>query len=203
MAATKPLLAALAAAVFFAPFAAARAAEAAPAAAPPAATVLQVDGITNQVTDKLWERTDHYWHDGDYNRIVSLLRVVVEADPTFDEAYSVGAWLLWSMGDKAAADRFLDHGVKNGKNKWVAHYNFGELLFVRRQFQDAIPHLNASIQFYGAPAAAWKMLAHSYEKAGNLTKSVELWRTVVKKFPADAAAPRNLARVEKLLESRG
>jgi hypothetical protein len=170
------------------------------AAAPPAATLLQVDGITNRTIDKLWDRTDYYWHDGDYNRIVGLIRVVIEADPEFYEAYSVGAWLLWSMGDKPASNRLLDLGVQKGKNKWMAQYNFGELLFVRREFKDAIPHLNFAIQHANAPAQAWKMLAHSYEKTGDVKKSAELWRTVVKRFPNDQAGPSNLARVEKKLQ---
>lgn len=166
-------------------------------AAPPQGAVMQVDGITNRVIDNVWANTDRYWHDGDYNRCVALLRVCVEADPSFDEAVSTGAWLLWSMGDKPAANALLQRSTAIAPNKWLAHYTFGEQLFTRREYKDVIPHMQKATQFPGAPSQAWKMLAHSYDKTGQYQKSLAAWQQVVKKYPQDVAGPVNLKRVEK------
>jgi len=157
---------------------------------------IQTDGIESRVVDRVWSNTDAYFHAGDYNRIISLLRVCVEADPEFDEAYSCGAWLLWSMGDKPAANAFLDYGIKRAKNKWLAHYTFAENLMVRREYKDALPHLQFATQSPYAPVIAWKQLAHAYEHTGNLKKSLETWQYIVKKFPDEPAAPVNLKRVQ-------
>ena len=75
----------------------------------------QVDGITSRIVDNLWEESDHYWHEGDYNRIIALVRVCVEVDPSFVEAYSSGAWLMWSQGDTRAADTFLQYGLSRAR----------------------------------------------------------------------------------------
>jgi tetratricopeptide (TPR) repeat protein len=186
------------ASLFSATATAARAAE----AAPPKPVVTQVDGMTNRVLDQLWENTDHYWHEGDYNRIVALIRVVMEGDPSDYEAPSSGAWLLWSMGDKPAANALLARSVAISPRPWVAHYAFGEQLFIRREYKDAIPHLQVTTKYPKVPSSAWKMLAHSYDKTGQYQKSLDCWQTVVKRFPDDVAGPPNLRRLQAKVSSK-
>lgn len=162
----------------------------------PAETVAQVNGMTERVIDKLWAQTDHYWHEGDYNRIVGLLRVCVEADPAFLEAYSSGAWLLWSMGDTAAADRFLTLGVSRNPGRWDLHFDFGWHLYNTKRYQAALPHLQKATTFPKASSIAWKTLGHCYDRLGRIDEAVQAWRTVVRRFPGDTAGPTNLRRVE-------
>lgn len=169
-----------------------------PAAVTPpsrAQALTQVDGITNRVVDKLWETTDHYWHDGDYNRIVALVRVCVEADPSFAEAYSSGAWLLWSMGDTPAADAMLEQGLKNNPKSWDMPYELGWHLYNTRRYKEALPFLQASVKYSNAPAQPWKVLAHCYDRLGRWGESAATWKAVVEKFPKDVAGPPNLQRV--------
>lgn len=168
-----------------------------PASKPPAQAVAQVDGITDRVVDRLWAATDGYWHEGDYPRIVALARLCVEADPGFTEAWGAGAWLLWSQGDTSGADAFLREGVRRNPNIWDLHYELGWHLFNTKRYAEALPHLQAAVRFTEAPAQPWKILAHCYEKLGRLEESAATWRTVVKKFPGDIAAPGNLRRVEQ------
>lgn len=159
--------------------------------------VVQVDGITNRVVDELWEATDHYWHDGDYNRIVGLVRVCVEADPAFFEAWGVGGWLLWSMGDTGAADAFLKNGLARNPGRWQLHYELGWHLFNTKRFADALPYLKKASAIPSAPAQAWKTLGHCYDKLGRLDEALATWRQVVRRFPRDATGPRNLRRLEE------
>ena len=163
----------------------------------------QADGIEYRVTDRIWANTDRYWHHGDYNRVVTLLRLCTESDPDFDEACSCGAWLLWSMGDKPAANAFLNNVLVRAKNKWNAQYSFGENLMVRREYADALPYLQAAVQSSVAPVTAWKMLAHAYEHTGSLEKSRVTWRHVVERFPRDGAGPLNLRRIEAKIKNGG
>jgi tetratricopeptide (TPR) repeat protein len=158
--------------------------------------VTQVDGITNDVVDKLWAGTDTYWHHGDYYRIVSILRVCVEADPLFTEAYGNGAWLLWSLGDTLGADRFLKYGTAREPQLWDLEYEFGWHLYNTKRYADALPYLKRATANPKADAIAWKTLAHTYDKLGRFKESADAWRTVVRRFPKDVAGPSNLKRVE-------
>lgn len=158
--------------------------------------VAQADGITNAVTDRLWLATDHFWHHGDYYRIVSLLRVCVEVDPTWTDAYGDGAWLLWSLGDTAGADRFLKYGVSRRPELWDLEYEFGWHLYNTKRYADALPYLKSATQNKNADAVAWKMLAHCFDKLGRTADSVATWQQVVKRFPNDPAGPHNLEEMQ-------
>lgn len=158
--------------------------------------VSQVDGITNDIVDTLWAGTDEYWHHGDYYRIVAILRVCVEADPKFTDAYGNGAYLLWSLGDTSGADKFLKYGTTREPQLWDLEYEFGRHLSNTKRYADALPYLKRATANPKADALAWTSLAHCYDKLGRYPESVAAWRTVVKRFPKYVAAPSNLKRVE-------
>lgn len=163
---------------------------------PSAKPSVQLDGLEYRIIDRVWANTDHYFHEGDYNRIVALCRICVESDPEFDEAYSCAAWILWSMGDKPAANTLMAYGTKRAKTKWKAEYTFAEQLMVRREYKDALPHLQSATKSPAAPAIVWKQLGHAYEKTGDLKKSLVTWQYIVKQFPDEPSAANNLKRVQ-------
>lgn len=163
----------------------------------------QLNGLEYRVVDRVWSNVDGYFHAGDYNRVVALCRVCVASDPDFDEAYSSAAWILWSMGDKPAANTLLKDGVARAKRKWLAEYTFAENLMIRREFKDALPHLISATKYKGAPVIVWKQLAHAYDRTGNLEKSLATWDYIVQNFADEPSAPNNRKRVaEKLAASK-
>jgi tetratricopeptide (TPR) repeat protein len=163
-----------------------------------AEAVRQSDGIASRVVDDVWKKTDYYWHRGDYNRIIALDRICVSADPSFTEAYSVGAWLMWSMGDTAAADRFLADGVANSPQGPAFQFEFGWHLYNTKRFADALPHLKAAVEGGDPDRTAYTLLAHCYRMLHRYDDSIAVWKTVILKFPTFAAAQPNLERVEAL-----
>ena len=164
----------------------------------------QLAGLEYRVIDRVWANADEYFHEGDYNRIVALCRVCTQSDPDFDEVYSSGAWILWSMGDKPAANAYLADGVARAKKKWMAQYTFAEQLMVRREYKDALPHLEAATKNPNVPVIVWKQLAHAYDRTGNLPKSLATWDYVLKRFPDEPSAPANRARVQsKIADQKG
>ena len=165
--------------------------------------VVQVDGITGRVVDQLWVQVDKYWHDGDYNRIVELCRLCVEADPHFLEAYSAGAWLLWSLDRTGEADAFLKQGVAANPNRYDLHFDFGSHLVRTKRDRDALPYLQAATRHKNAPAQAWSVLAHCYRRLGRLDEALATWQTVVKRFPNFAAGPPNLRRIQEMKRNSG
>lgn len=177
-------------------------AQATKATASPAykAAVAQADGITNKVIDEMWETTDKYWHEGDYNRVVSLIRVCVEADPSFTEAYSTGTWLLWSMGDTKTADAFITYGLSRAPKavKSDMSYEVGWQFFNTKRYAAAIPHLKRAVDLGAKQRQAYSTLAHAYTRMKRYDESIAVWKLVVRKYPDFGAAKTNLAKVEGL-----
>jgi tetratricopeptide (TPR) repeat protein len=160
-----------------------------------AASAVQIAGIIEKTTDKLWDQTDAYWHEGDYNRIVDLCRIVAEADPDFTESYANAAWLLWSMGDMLAADMFLEYGISRSKNKGELLFDFGHHLYNTKRYAQAEPYLARAITYPRASYSAYSSLGHTYRQLGKFDKSIAVWKQAVKKFPNMGAAKTNLDRV--------
>jgi tetratricopeptide (TPR) repeat protein len=161
--------------------------------------VLQVDGITGRVLDQLWDNeVDHYWHDGDYNRIVALTRVCVEIDPSFNEAYADVAYLLWSQGDTPAADEFLKYGIQRTSYKGGLYYEFGFQLYNTKRYAEAAKYLEKAVA-QPHPSPLWYgTLGHTYRQLKRYDDSVRVWQIVVDKYPTWPSGPPNLARVKKL-----
>jgi tetratricopeptide (TPR) repeat protein len=160
--------------------------------------VLQVDGITGRVLNGLWDQADRYWHDGDYNRIVSVSRVVVEIDPSFNEAYADSAYLLWSMGDVPAADNFLEYGIQRTGYKGGLYFEFGRHLYTTKRYAEAAKYLEKAVA-QPKPSPLWyATLGHSYRQLKRYGDSVRVWQIVVDKYPDYSAGPPNLARVKQL-----
>jgi len=48
----------------------------------------------------------------------------------------------------------------------------------------------------------WRMLAHAYEKAGQLDKALETWKAIKSKYSNAEAVETNLDRVQRLLNNK-
>ncbi|HEX8234691.1 MAG TPA: tetratricopeptide repeat protein [Abditibacteriaceae bacterium] len=160
--------------------------------------------LREEKLDSLWKQSDKAFHDGNYPLAVSFHRKIVAIDPTDTEAYSNGAWLLWSMGKGNDALAFLQRGIKaNPKNAdmWEAVGNhYGTFL---KRHRDAQVAYARAIQ-YSPRGANTQMLrrrlAHAAEGAGDLQTSLATWRALVRDYPNISVNRNNLARVEKLMK---
>jgi len=160
---------------------------------------LQVDGMTGRVLDQLWDtEVDHYWHDGDYNRIIALTRVCVEIDPSFNEAYADAGFLLWSQGDIPAADAFLEYGIQRTKSKGGLYFEFGRHLYTTKRYTDAAKYLEKAVAQPNPSPLWYGTLGHTYRQLKRYDDAVRVWQIVVDKYPTWPSGPPNLARVKKL-----
>lgn len=166
--------------------------------------------------DALWEQSDAAFHRGDYPAAVAIHRQIVKLAPDDVESYSVGAWLLWSLGQgqvvsssaakgfKADARAFIAQGLRaNPKNPemWDAageHYNLD------RSFADAKFAFAKAVQLSGpqAPEMLRRRLAHAAEGAGDWNLARQTWTQLVRDFPDQSVNSRNLARVVEAQKSK-
>lgn len=168
-------------------------------AAPPASVQqIQASGIVSGVVDHLWTQTDVYWHRGDYPRIVALDRIITQADPQFLEAYSTGGWLMDSLGRTQDAEAFYTLGTRCNPQAEYAYWNLGFFYFnTTHDYPAAARAFRHAVQQHGADLNDWKMLAHSYEKAGRWDDAVETWQQIRARFPHGMSVDHLLAEAQQ------
>lgn len=159
------------------------------------------DTILNDIANRLWEQGDKYWHDGDYQRVVGLGRIIMEIDPTDEEVVDSMAWLLWSMGDIKGADELLKYAISKAPKQGMLYANFGGHLYRTKRYEDAAKYLEQGIKVGGVTSAAYSFLGHTYSRLGKLKEAVETWRECVKRFPKYPAGPPNLKAAEARLDA--
>ena len=172
-----------------------RAGHAKPAVRAPA----QVDPILDDIVDRLWTRGDWYWHEGRYEERVALDRLVIRMEPRFTEAYGTAGWLLESLGRNQEALALYRQAVAAAPDRWETHEDLGMFHYQHKDYAAAAAAFKQATEQPGAPAYSWKMLAHSYERMGDLQRSVAAWEAAGRIAPDDGAVAVNLQRVRARL----
>ena len=158
---------------------------------------IQVEGVVGGVVSKLWNQTDHWWHEGDYPRIVALDRIITEADPQFLEAYSNGGWLMDSLGRTRDAEVYYTQGTKNNPHASYAFWNLGFFYFnSAHDYAAAARAFKSDVQQADADLNDWKMLGHSQEKSGQWDDAVATWHTIKARWPNGMSVDRLLRQAE-------
>ena len=159
------------------------------------------DTILADTMNDLWEFTDEHFHKGEYNHIVNLDRVIVQAQPKRKEAYANSAWLLWSTDRNAEAVAFLKQGVAALPDDFYMYDELGAHYFTRlHDPKSAIPYYEKAVQF-PCPYVTLHGLANCYEKTGQWEKAVTTWERAAK-YKDDQLAPEKLKRAQAELGKR-
>ncbi len=141
----------------------------------PDETMERLQDIMSIVRDKMWDRVDEFWHDGDYNRCIVGLRLIAEMAPMDPQAYDTGAWLMESEMRDYDAEAFLMRGVNANPDNYEMQYNIGFFYYMHERFDEAITHLEKATTFLNIPQFTWHTLAHAYELAGYKTDALDIW----------------------------
>ncbi len=151
----------------------------------------------------LWEKTDVFFHRGNYERAIATLKLVAENDPFDVEAYSLAAWLMDSKGRKSEATDYLKLGLARNPTRYRLYTELGRMYFFDKDYATAVGYFASAVKQIDCPDLIWHSLAHAYERSGNLEKSLETWEVMLKREPDDPAVTNNLNRVKGLIKSRG
>ena len=137
-----------------------------------------IDGVdvAGWTTRQLWARSDDYYHAGKFAESVHLLQRVISLDPGDVEAYSVAAWLTWSLGDEPAARRYVQEAVRANPNSSEAHFELGQHLFDRANLPAAAAaSLRRAYELPGCRPPVARLLAHALCYAERPNEAVALW----------------------------
>jgi len=179
-------------------------------AAAPAAGDASVDAIVDGVMDRVFDYGDLHWHEGEYNHLVALYKLVGTAQPYRYNAYADAAYLLWSMDRDREAVDLLRIGLKHNPNTYYFHDEIGRYYILgysegtgrnhvrKKDYARAVPHFERASRFKDCTAASLHSLANCYEKVNQPEKALAIWRRA-SRFPNDAIAKRRAERLEKQL----
>jgi tetratricopeptide (TPR) repeat protein len=153
----------------------------------------KLEDVFARVADGLWLKTDETWHQGRLDVTAGLCRFIVEIDPSFVEAYDIGAWLLSSDGRFGDAEALYMKGIAANPNNYVPFFDFGMYYDQRKDFAKAEKYFQEATT-RSAPTFVWRMLAHMREKIGDHRGALDVWRKVKEMDPSDPAADGGIAR---------
>ncbi|NUQ71238.1 MAG: hypothetical protein HUU17_10495 [Chthonomonadales bacterium] len=155
-------------------------------------------GMQQAVAGLLWVRADEFFHEGDYDAILPMVRMVTWLDPHNLDVYITGAWhLAYNFTDSSersdrryipAAQRLLEEGDANNPTVYDIAFELGW------QNTDKIKDYDRAYYWYkkcaeerkGAdergemtkpvPMFVWHQLAHSLTRLGRIDESIDIWR---------------------------
>lgn len=179
------------------------------AAAPPQSKAAQktsqekVEAILDEAVLDLWHQADEHWHQGEYNHIINICRVVAASRPNMMDAYANAGWLLWSMNRDEEAVAFYEQGLKANQDSYGMYDELGFYFFHRKKdYPRAIGYYERAVTFKDVQPFTLHMLANAYERTHQFAKAEKVWARAAA-IPHDistASAKARLARVRKLLK---
>jgi tetratricopeptide (TPR) repeat protein len=154
-------------------------------------------GLRQAVASMLWVRADEFFHNGEYETIVPLVRLVTWLDPKQIDVYSTGAWHLDynfvdpdQRSDKRyipPAIKLLEEGIQNNSETYDLYFDLAWMHYFNKikDYDKAAEWMEKAVKLPGLdpntgaiiprPGFVGRMLAHAYEKAGKLDKAEKQW----------------------------
>ncbi len=176
--------------------------------------LLPLLGFREAAAGLLWVRCDEFFHSGDYDAILPLVRLITWLDPHAENVYVTGSWhLSYNFTDAnersdrrylAPSQALLDEGIVNNPNipdikfekGWqnydkIKDYNTAETAFlsaIKGPHGDETGVKGSDDYPYASPLKTLHILAHTYEKEGRIPEALMQWKAAMKRSSADLAA---------------
>ncbi len=166
-------------------------------------TLGALTGFRQVIAGILWVRSDAFFHEGNYDAILPLIRLITWLDPNWLDPYATGAWHLtynFTDTDQRSDRRYLpagvallDEGIANNPAIYDMYKEAGWLNF------DKIKDYDEAVKYYERGREAdpnydttqiGHQLAHSYERAGRLDDAEKAWEENIKRHEAIVNNPK-------------
>lgn len=157
-------------------------------------------GLQQAVAGLLWVRADEFFHEGDYDAILPIVRMVTWLDPHQLDVYITGAWHLANNFTDAsersdrrylpASQKLLEEGDENNSQVYDIAFELGW------QNTDKTKDYARALHWYEicthrrsadetgaltkpAPMYVWHQKAHALARLGRIDESIAVWREVL------------------------
>ena len=148
-------------------------------------------GFREVIAGLLWVRTDEFFHNGNFDAIVPMIRMITWLDPHQVDVYSTGAWhLSYNFTDSAErADRrylgpaikFMEEGIQNNPEVWDIKLGLGFMIHALKtlDFKQTLFWEKQAAQSKDAKLYVHRQIAHAYTKDGNIDAAIRQWSKCV------------------------
>ena len=177
---------------------------------------LMAGGFRGIAADFLWIRIDDYSHRGQWYKLLPIFKLVTYLQPKFIMAWSVGGWHMafnlyhysrTEMEKKHWLDeglRFLKEGIANNSERYDLYFEMGwTYYFKAKDYLRAINYLKRAVRL-PCPQFVEHVLAHSYEKSGQLEEALKVWDQIKDRpnrtFALDSVVLRQSSRLHSILD---
>lgn len=154
----------------------------------------RVAAVLDAADARLRAQTDIWFKDGDFPKVVQLLRLRANSDKADYDTWTDLGWMLENIERKdEALALYVTYRIANPQDPDgafpEANYYYKLKLYAK------VPPLIEPTLDKGPHGNSWRILAHSYERMGLLSDSKRVWERYIGGHPEDEAAKANLRRV--------
>jgi len=154
-------------------------------------------GFKDVISGALWVRADEFFHRGDYDNIIPLVRLVTWLDPHNIDIYTTGAWHMdYNFTDEEQrSDKrniplsiaLLEDGIAKNPDRWDLYFELGWVHYNRKleDYSNALKYIKQACEYDGydsntgkripRPEFVDRMLAHAYEANGDFDGAIRQW----------------------------
>lgn len=165
----------------------------------PEQVLVALTGFREVLAGILWVRADEFFHSGNYDAILPLVRLVTLLDPHQIDVYVTGAWHMgYNFTDEdqrsdrrylAPAVELLREGIENNPRTYELAFEYGWTNYHKIQdFPKAVSAFERAIKISDdpktpesgkIPIARRNILAHAYEKNGQVWEALDMYRELL------------------------
>lgn len=153
-------------------------------------------GFREAIAGLLWVRTDEFFHEGNYDAIVPMVRIITWLDPHNIDVYSTGAWHLdYNFTDASQrSDRryipfalaLMEEAIANNPTDSTLYADLAFTHYYRKiaDFPKAVEWFVKGQQLRTSEpnwdvTAVGHGLAHAYEATGHIDEAIAEWKLCI------------------------
>lgn len=173
---------------------------------PPGALRVASLGFRAAAADAVWLLTvqyigGHYITDRQFPHLRRLVETVVDLDPHFVDAYTLGALFLnYSGGHVQAALDLLQRGYRANPDRWELSHDIARTYYLDlKDYPKALEWFKVADQIPGRPHYVPRFIARLYAATGQEETALELWEAMRASATSDWVrdiAEREIAKIK-------
>lgn len=156
---------------------------------------LVMSGFKGLAADLLWLKIEDYWHSGQHYRMLPMFEAIGWLQPTYVTVWAVGGWHMaynCYAAMQTEEDRrfwyeqgiqFLKRGLGYNRERYDLYFELGWTYYHKgKDYANAVRYFSQAVKF-PHPEYVDDVLAHAYEKNGQIPEAIRTWEFVRDNYP--------------------
>jgi len=153
---------------------------------------LVLGGFRGLAADLLWLQVETLFHSGQMYKMLPIFKAVTFLQPNFITPWAVGGWhLAYNISVMAKTEEekkrwiqagldFLKEGISYNPERYDLYFELGWTYYHKvKNYAETVKYLELACKF-PRPEYVDDVLAHAYEKNGQIDKALAKWREIAK-----------------------